>query len=45
MCVQDDWFQILYQYKENKEETNATFLCLRRDRHVECKTHIEQIIP
>ena len=38
LCVEDDWFQILYQYKENKEETNVTFLGLRRDIHVEWKT-------
>jgi hypothetical protein len=31
--------QILYQYKGNKEETNVTFLGLRRDRQVEWKTH------
>jgi hypothetical protein len=45
LYVQDDWFKILYQYKEYKEVTNVTFLGLRLDRHMAWEAHVEQIIP
>jgi hypothetical protein len=45
LCLQGDWFQILYQYKEYKEVTSVTYLGLRLDRHVDWKAYIEQIIP
>jgi len=37
-------FKILYQGKEIKEVKNMRFLVLGIDKHMDWKTHIEQII-
>lgn len=41
--LQSDTFQILYQDKEIKEETNIKFAGVGLDKHKEWKTHIKQI--